>query len=107
MSRARVTHGDLADGSAPRCPHCRARMDGATITLGDLLASWPVPRFVAAESDGYAWPRESLTVDCPECARASYLTVSEKGSHLVAARTAADCRYIDWHFDRWRAQDAG
>lgn len=104
MTRPRITRGGLVDGHAPRCPHCAAPMDHATITLGALLDAWPLPSFVTA-GDGFAWPpQQGVVVDCPECARPSCLAIGGNISKLIPARTSADLAYVA---DHWGPRHAG
>lgn len=99
MTRPRVTKGGLVDGEAPRCPHCAAHMDDAQITLGALLAQWPLPSFEVSQPDGYAWPpHRGLVVACPECAKPSCLAIGPNVPKLVAARTESDLSYIVHHW---------
>ncbi|NMG39857.1 hypothetical protein GRZ55_11435 [Chelativorans sp. ZYF759] len=94
-----MTTGLLTERDTPDCPHCGAYMDEASVSLGDLLAHWPIPRFVMTGSDGFNHDcHRYLTVDCPSCGKPSVLAIDPLQpaitAKLVAARTAKDVAYV-------------
>lgn len=97
MSRPRVTQEMSWDRITPACPHCGGDMDGAQVSLGDIIAHWPLAEWVEAPK-GWADPERQLSVQCPSCQRLSGLAVArESGSvhRLVACCTAKDRQLME------------
>lgn len=95
------THG--MDGCAPRCPWCRADLNDAPVTVGDLASAHERGVLTGRGNWLYRGRRfdDGIPLDCPECAKPSLVRFvtdgDEKEVVIAPTRTAADARYEASH----------
>lgn len=95
MTRLHSSHEFRHERSVPRCPHCNAYMDDATVRIEDVLDHWPFNRFVARDAEGYCIEIEQgLTLACPACERPSVLRIQGRSVWLIPARTEKDLQFV-------------
>lgn len=100
MTKPKMTRAD--DCGTPRCPHRRAEVWGATVTIADLMDFYPFGGMIGVDADGYAHEGEHLTTHCGECRKPVAVgfnpdpeTWHDWQIKLVAARTEKDARFLN------------
>ena len=106
MAKPRLTRELMFERTVPECPHCRADMDGAAVTLWDIVdaatedgsGTWRlrIDGYVPVDTAGYADAgKASVVADCPSCSCPSVLVLDGLSVKLVAARTPLDRRFLE------------
>ena len=106
MDKPILTQEMMHERMLPGCPHCGADMDGAAVSLVDIVEN-AIPRrggghslkidaFVNVDAGGFADAEKAAVVStCPACRRPVVLAMDVLSVKLIAARTPLDRRYME------------